>query len=245
MRPGLWLLLLVFCAVPAVSSAPARAQSDQFDIQLGKAPPPPLPPDRARIAAVERFLAARQAGSRDRSGRAGARARLAAKVDDAALFGPRGDALVAYDFHDQSIQSTGRGAFRVDVYLLFADKDGVVAESRNETLTFQAREEGYVCSSIRATGTIQWDQNGVAKSADSIGVEEALARAENVLHSWKDRQQWNAAYSVADVKKAEDGSVLVQCLRFTASRGRRGFDAKDSTLVLRKESTGGYRVDSN
>ena len=239
MRRGLLVLFLLFHGAPAV------AASEPFDIHLGTPTPPPPSPDRGRIAVVERFLAARQAGSRSPSQGGGARALLAAKADRETLFGPHSGTLVAYDFHDQSVQPTGRGRFRVDVYLLFADKDGVVEESRNETLTFEARGQGYVCTSIRPTGTIQWDQNGVAKSADAIGVEEALARAENVLHAWKERQEWNAAYSVADVKRAEDGSVLVQCLRFTASRGRRGFDAKDSTLVLRKEASGGYRVDPN
>jgi len=239
MRRGLLILLL------ALFSAPALAGSEPFDIRLGKAPPPPPPPDRTKVAAAERFLAARQAGSQSRSRRGEARALLAAKANDDELFGPRDEPIVAYDFHDQAIQPAGRGAFYVDVYLLFADKDGVVKESRNETLTFEARGKGYLCTSIRPTGTMDWDQDGVAKSADAIGAEEALARAENVLYSWKQRQQWNAAFSVADVKRAEDGSVLVQCLRFTASRGRRGFDAKDSTLVLRKEASGGYRVDPN
>lgn len=239
MRRALPFLLL------ALLSAPALAGTDEFDIRLGKAPPSPLPVDRAKIAAVEHFLAARQAGSQTKARRGEARARLTQKSSDDALFGPRDESLVAYDFLDQSIEPSGRGTFRVAVYLLFADKDNVVRESRDETLVFAARGNGYVCTTIRPTGSIRWDLNGVARSADSSGLEEALARAENVLHAWAQRQQWNAAYSVADVKKAEDGSVLVQCLRFTASRGRRGFDAKDSTLVLRKESTGGYRVDSN
>jgi hypothetical protein len=239
MRRGILLLLL------ALYSAPALAGPEPFDIRLGKAPPPSRPPDRAKVAAVDRFLAARQTGNQSQKRRGEARALLAAKADDGVLFGPGGEALLAYDFHDQSIQPAGKGAFRVEVYLLFADKDGVVRESRNETLLFAARGSGYVCSSIRPTGSIQWDQAAVAKTAGAIGADEALARAENVLHAWRQRQQWNAAYSVADVKLAGDGSVLVQCLRFTANRGRRGFDSKDSTLVLRKESSGGYRVDSN
>jgi hypothetical protein len=239
MRRALVFLLL------ALLSAPAFAGSGDFDIRLGKAPPPPPPVDRAKVSVVERFLAARQAGSQDKRHRGNARALFASNVDDQTLFGPRYAALAAYDFHDQSIRPAGRGTFRVNVYLLFADKSGVVQESRDETLTFAARAKGFVCTSIRPTGSIRWDLDGVASVAGSIGAEGALARVQNVLHAWTQRQPWNAAYSVADVTMSEDGRVLVQCLRFTASRGRRGFDAKDSTLVLKKENSGGYRIDAN
>lgn len=239
MRRLLPLILVAFLATPALAGA------GEFDIQLGKAPSPRRPVDRAKVSVVERFLAARQAGSQDRRHRGDARSMLATKVDEKTLFGPRYAGLVAYDFHDRSIRPAGKGAFLVDVYLLFADKDGVVQESRDETLKFAARAKGYVCTSVRPTGTIRWDLDGVSAAADSLGAEDALARARNALRAWAKRQRWNAAYSVADVSRGEDGRVYVQCLQFTASRGRRGIDATDSTLVLKKESAGGYRIDSN
>jgi hypothetical protein len=229
----------------ALLAAPAFAGSGEFDIQLGTAPPPRPPVDRAKVSVVERFLAARQAGSRSGRHRGEARSMIASKVDDQTLFGPRYAGLVAYDFHDRSIRPAGKGAFLVDVYLLFADKDGVVQESRDETLTFSARTKGYVCSSIRRTSAIRWDLDGVARAADSLGAEDALVRARNALQAWAQRQGANAAYSVADLSRGEDGRIYVQCLRFTAGRGRRGIDATDSTLVLTKERTGGYRIDSN
>jgi hypothetical protein len=229
----------------ALLAAPALAGSGDFDIQLGKAPPPRPPVDRAKVSVVERFLAAREAGSQSRRHRGEARSMLASKADDTVLFGPRYAGLVAYDFHDRSIRGAGKGAFHVDVYLLFADKDGVVQESRDETLTFAARAKGYVCTSVRPTSTIRWDLDGVARAADSLGAQDALARARNALHAWAERQQWNAAYSVADLSRGEDGRIYVQCLRFTAGRGRRGIDATDSTLVLTRERTGGFRIDAN
>jgi hypothetical protein len=239
MRRGLLFLLLALLSVPVFAGA------EDFDIRLGKALPPPPPVDRAKVAAVNRLFADRQAGSLEPRRRGGARSMVAAKVDDETLFGPRSATLLAYDFHDASIRPAGKGAFRVDADLLFADTDGVVVESRDETLTFQGRGKGYVCTSIRTTGSIGWERGGVAGAADSMGAAGALARAQNVLHAWAARQKWNAAYSVADVTRGEDGRVLVQCLRFTATRGQRGYDSKDSTLVLVKESSGGYRVDAN
>jgi hypothetical protein len=228
----------------ALLTAPAYAGSDEFDIRLGKAPPPPPPVDRSKVSAVERFLSGRQAGSREPGQRAAARALLACKADDATLYGPKGATLAAYDFHDAAIKPEGRGAFTVAAYLLFANKEGVVLESRDETLRFAARGKGYVCTSIQLTNAMTWDGDGVARAADAIGAAEALVRADSVLHAWATRERGAAAYSVADIRKSEDGRVLVQCLRFTAQRGRRGFDAKDSTLVLHKDGSG-YSVDAN
>ncbi len=229
----------------ALLAAPAFAGPDDFDIRLGTAPPPPAPADPARVKAVENFLAARQVGSHEASKRAAARALLTAKADDETLFGPPAATLAAYDFHDASIEDEGRSAFSVSVYLLFANRDGVVVESRDEILDFSARgQRGYVCTSIAPTSVITWDAGGVAKTADEIGAADALARADNVLHAWTTRERGEAAYSLADIWKTEDGRVLVQCLRFTAQRGRRGFDAQDSTLVLKKDGAG-YSVDSN
>lgn len=236
-RAALFLVL-------ALLTAPAYAGSDEFDIRLGKAPPPPPPVDRAKVSAVELFLSGRQAGSREPARRAAARALLACKADDATLFGPKFATLAAYDFHDAAIEPDGRGAFNVTAYLLFANKDGVVLESRDETLRFAARGKGYVCTSIQLTNAMTWDRDGVARAADAIGAAEALVRADAVLHAWTTRQHGTAAYSVADIRKSEDGRVLVQCLRFTALRGRRGFDAMDSTLVLHKDGSG-YSVDAH
>ncbi|HEY7728897.1 MAG TPA: hypothetical protein VID50_10640 [Candidatus Eisenbacteria bacterium] len=239
MRRTLLLLL------PALLSASAFAATDGFDIRLGKAPTPPRPVDQAKVGAVERFLTARQAGTQSSDRRGEARSLLAARADDNTLFGPRGATLVAYNFHDGSIRPAGRGGFQADVYLLFAGRNGVVVESRDETLTFAARGKGYVCTSIRATGAIAWDADAVTKLADAIGVPDALARAVDALRAWTQRQRGTAAFSVADVWKTKDGTVLVQCLRFTASRGRRGFDAQDSTIVLRREGPDGYRVEAD
>ncbi len=229
----------------ALLAAPVFAGPDDFDIRLGKAPPPPPPSDPARVKAVEGFLAARQVGSHETSRRGAARAIVACKADDATLFGSPAATLAAYDFHDAAIEDEGRSAFSVSVYLLFANRDGVVVESRDETLRFEARaKKGYVCTSIAPTNVIAWDAGGVAKTADEIGAADALTRADNVLHAWMTRERGEAAYSLADIWKTEDGRVLVQCLRFTAQRGRRGFDAQDSTLVLRKDGAG-YSVESN
>lgn len=238
MRRALLIFLLALLATP-VLAGPAG-----FDIQLGTEPPAPKPTDPARIAAVERFLSARQAGSQDAKQRAAARALLAAKADDEALFGPRYGSLLAYDFHDRAIESTGPGTFRVRAYLLFAGKEGVVVESRDETLTFAARGQGWVCTAMKPTGTMVWDRNGLDETADRLDAADALARAENVLHAWATRQRGGAAYSVADIQRSGDGRIRVQCLRFIASRGRRGFEAQDSTLVLVRDGTG-YRVESN
>ena len=238
MRRALLTFLFVLLATPAF------AGSGEFDIQLGKEPPAPKPTDPARIGAVEKFLSARQIGSRDPKQRGTARAILSAKADDATLFGPRDASLLAYDFHDRTIEPAGKGSFQVRVYLLFAGKGSVVNESRDETLTFAARGKGYVCTAMKTTGSIAWDRNGVARVADQLNAADALARAEEVLHSWAARQRDNAAYSVADIQEAGDGRFRVQCLRFTASRGRRGFDAQDSTLILVRDGEG-YRVDSN
>jgi hypothetical protein len=232
-------LLLLLLAAPALAGS-----SDEFDIQLGKTPPKAKAVEPAKVGAVERFLSARQAGSVDAKQRGTARALVAAKADDASLFGPKYARLLAYDFHDGSIEPSGKGAFRVRVYLLFADRNGVVVESRSETLTFTARAKGYVCTNMTGTESMAWDRNGLDETADRLGAEAALARAEDVLHSWSARQRGNAAFSVADIRRTGDDRVLVQCLRFTASRGRRGFDAKDSTLVLVKDGEG-YRVDAN
>ncbi len=228
----------------ALLAAPALAGSDDFDIRLGKAPPPPARVDPVKVKAVESFLSGRQAGGREQARRAATRAMLTCKIDDATLFGPKLTALAAYDFHDAAIESQTRSAFTVTVYLLFANKDGEVTESRNEALRFAARGRGYVCTSIQPTDVMVWDGTGVAKTADELGATEALARADDVLHAWTIRERGVAAYSVADILASEDGRVLVQCLRFTAQRGRRGFDAQDSTLVLRKSGSG-YSVDAN
>ena len=172
----------------ALLAAPAFAGPDDFDIRLGKAPPPPAPADPARVKAVESFLSARQVGSHEATKRAPARALFAGKADDATLFGHPGATLAAYDFHDASIEDEGRSAFSVSVYLLFANLDGVVVESRDETLEFAARaKRGYVCTSIAPTNVIGWDAGGVAKTADEIGASDALARADNVLHAWTTR----------------------------------------------------------
>jgi hypothetical protein len=97
---------------------------------------------------------------------------------------------------------------------------------------------------MKTTGSMEWDQAAVADAADRLQARDALARAEGVLHAWAGRQQGGAAWSVADVVKSADGRVHVQCLRFTAGRGRRGFDARDTTLVLVRDGEG-YRIDSN
>ena len=238
MRRAVLTFLLALLAVPAF------AGSDEFDIRLGSEPPKPKSVDPATVASVEKFLGARQLGSRDAKQRGAARAMLAGKADDAELFGPSGATLAAHDFHDRSIEPEGKGSFRVSVYLLFANKDGAVVESRDETLTFAARKGGYVCTGLKAAGSMTWDERGVAETADRLKAGEALARAENALHAWAKRHEGVATYSIADIQEAGDGRYRVQCLRFTASRGRRGFDAQDSTLILVRDGEG-FRVDSN
>lgn len=238
MRRALLTFLLALLATPAFAGTAG------FDIQLGTEPPAPKPVDPAKITAVERFLAARQDGSRDAKQRGEARALVTEKVKDEELFGPAGATMIAYDFHDRAIEPGESGSFRVRVYLLFCGGEGSVVGSRDETLTFRARDGGYACSSMMTTGSMDWDQTGVADSADRLQGGDALAEAEGALSAWTRQQQGGAAWSVADIEKLAEGRFRVQCLRFTASRGKRGFDAKDSALILVRDGEG-FRVDSN
>jgi len=227
-------------------STPVLADTEPTEIRLGKAPAPPPAVDSNKIRAVERFLAARQTASIDRSRGSDPRRFLdgSAKVDDETLTGAKGQRLVAFDFNDAAIEAAGAGRFRVRIYLLFADSDGRVVESRDETLLFSGEKSAYVCVSVKPTSVMHWESSEVEKSADALSAKDALAQVQDFLRSWASRQTGISAYSVEEIYPAGEAKLLVPCLRFTAEHGKRGYDVLDSPLVLSR-SASGYHVESN
>lgn len=165
------------------------------------------------------------------------------KVDESALVGGEGQRLVAFDFHDAAIEQASAGRFTVSVYLLFADREGRVTESRDEALTFSGERGAYVCTSLKATNVMIWDSTEIERSAESLQAKDALARAQEFLQAWAQRQRQASAYSIEDIYRADAGKLLIPCLRFTAESGKRGYDVIDSPLVASKGPSG-FRVEA-
>jgi hypothetical protein len=224
----------------------AFAEPGVTEIRLGAPAPAPAQVDKAKVKAVERFLAARQTGSTDRElgERARALLRTKARVDDATLFGPKGSTLAAFDFHDEAIEPAAPGRFRVSVFLLFADAAGQVVESRDEELTFAKAGDTYVCEALRVTNVIVWSQIEVLETARSLGASKELKEAQRYLRESSAGKNARVAYSLADIQKNADGRIVVQCLRFKSDPGRRGFDVTTAPIVL-SGSNDSIRVEPN
>ena len=253
MRPVTILILSVAlllasalpCGAPGASGKPgAPADKAISEIRLGKPPLPAPKADPVTARAVERFLAARQSASVDRSRDAAARRLIgaAAKVDAATLAGSPGRTLLAFDFRDGAIERMGTGRFRVPVYLLFADRQGRIVESRDEVLTFTGGAGGYLCTSLKMTSVMSWDSAEAAKSASRLGARDALERGNEFLLDWAKRQTRPAGYSIEDVYAAGAARVLIPCLRFSSDFGKRGYDVVDSPLIMRRGPRG-YRLE--
>ena len=247
MRKHRAVALLAPLLLLATAPAPPRAAESEAvtEIRLGQEAPAPKKPNQDIVHAVERFLAARQDASIDRTLAGRAHALVTAKVDDHMLLGPQGSELAAFDFHDDAILALGSGRYRVTAYLLFADDAGQVVESRDETLVFSSHEGvGIVCSELKATNVIVWDQQGIADTAKTIGASLELERANRFLREGSRGSDHLLVYSVADVTRGSGGQILVQCLRFTSRAGKRGFDVSASPLVLTRTADS-IRVETN
>lgn len=240
------LLLALLASAPALAGTDSGADGSATEIRLGQAPPPPPAVDPSRVNAVERYLAARQSGSIARSkGRMAKLPALAPKSATAEeLYGPKEAHLLAFDFQNESVESSGAGRFQVTAFLLFADESGQVVESRDESLVFSGKSGAWSCASRQTTASMTWNSGGVFDSASLLGVSEELRQAETHLREWTIGRRQALAYSVADVAKERDGRVVVQCLRFTADPGRRGFDVDSAPLVLTRDG-GTLRIESN
>jgi hypothetical protein len=217
-------------------SPPGAAAAPPTEIRLGKAIAPAPKADPVQIRAVERFFAARQSASMDRSRLAAARKMVTggATMDAAMLAGGPGQVLVAFDFTDGAIERLGNGRFRVAVYSLFADRQGRVVESRDEVLTFAAP----MCTSLQVAGTMRWGTEEVAKTANRLHVSQALERADEFLRGWATRQTSLAAYSIEDVYPTGVNRVMIPCLQFSASPGTRGYDVVDAPIMIRRGPKG-------
>lgn len=235
----------LLCSLLLFASS-ALAQPGVTDIRLGTPAPPAAPVDKAKVNAVERFLAARQSGSVDRNMASKARALLRTKerLDDATLFGPKGSTLAAFDFHDEAIEPAGAGRFGVSVFLLFANVAGEVVESRDEDLTFSKVGDTYICGTHRVTNVIVWSQEHVLEAARSLGASKELDEAQRYLRESNAAKSDRVAYSLADIQKDEGGKVVVQCLRFKSDPGRRGFNVTTAPIVLSR-SDDSIRVEPN
>ena len=235
------LILLAFAVPHASSTAPAEAPAE---IRIGKAPRPAPKPEPAHVRAVERFLAARQSASLDRSREPAARRLLAAgvKADSRTLAGEPGQTLVAFDFSDGAIERVVEGRFRVSVYLLFADRQGRVAESRDEVLTFSGGGGATLCTSLKTASVMHWDSQEVVKSADRLRSREALDRAEEFLKDWAQGQTRIGAYSIEGVYPAGSARIMIPCLKFTSEFGKRGYDVVDAPIIMRRGPRG-YQIE--
>jgi len=235
----------LLCSLLLFASS-AFAEPGVTDIRLGTPAPPPAPVDKVKVKAVERFLAARQAGSIDRSLASKARAlvRTKERLPDGTLFGPKESNLAAFDFHDEAIEPAGAGRFRVSVFLLFANAGGQVVESRDEELTFSKAGDTYFCEGLRVTNLVEWSQADVLEAARSLGASRELDEAQRYLRQTAAGKTARVAYSLADVQKNPDGKIVVQCLRFKSDPGRRGFDVTTAPIVLSR-SDDSIRVEPN
>jgi hypothetical protein len=244
MQPVTKLKVLVFLAVmtPCFSSG-VLAEEAPREIRLGQPPPAAAQPDQAEVRAIERFLAARQSGSLDRSRDAARRFLVGGtKVDAATLVGERGETLAAFDFSDAAIVHLTSGRFRVPVYLLFTDGNGRVTRSRDEDLTFDGGRGGFACSSIKVRSSMSWDSEEITKSADRLHAREALDRADDFLRTWAKRQTRQVAYSISDIYPDVPARIVIPCLRFTAQLGKRGYDVVDMPLMM-SNGPNGYQLE--
>ena len=191
--------------------------------------------DRSKTEAVESFLAARQDGSIDPSlaERVRSRLRTTEEVPTTALFGPKGATLAAFDFREEAIVQEA-DEFRVPVYLLFTDKSGRVVETRDESLTFSPGDGSYVCTGLRATNVISWNDESVRAAAKKANAEWELERVERHLREWTADRNDLAGYSVSSVRPRGDGSFLVTCMRYESQPGQRGYRVDVSPIVLRR-----------
>jgi hypothetical protein len=235
------LILIVALFPCAVSSDAGKPPAE---IRIGKAPPPAPRPDPAALRVVERFLAARQSASVDRSREAAARRWLtgAAKVDAATLIGSPGQTMVAFDFNDGSIERLEGGRFRVSVYLLFADRQGRVAESRDEVLTFTGGGGAFLCASLKKASVMHWDNEEAVKGARRLRSRDALERADEFLRGWAQGQSRVGAYSIEGVYPAGSAKIIIPCLKFTAEYGKRGYDVVDAPIIMRRGPKG-YQIE--
>lgn len=237
-------VMLLLAAVPFGPSGAPGGEAPA-EIRIGKALPPAPKFDPAGARAVERFLAARQSASVDRSREAAVRRWLApaVKADAATLIGAPGLTLTAFDFKDAGIQRLAGGAFRISVYLLFADRQGRVVESRDETLILVGGPNTFVCASLKTAGVMHWDSGEVVKTAVRLRSRDALERADESLKIWAGQETHSAAYSIEDIYPAGYGKVMIPCLKFTAEFGKRGYDVVDSPIIMRRGSRG-YQFES-
>ena len=238
------LSLSVVATLTACPCTITLAGAPPDEIRLGKAAPAVPQAEPAQVRVVERFFAARQSASLDRTKLSAARRWLTAsvKVDASTLAGDPGQTLVAFDFTDGAIEKLGSGRFRADVYLLFADRQGKVTQSRDEILVFVPRAGGYACAALVTAGTMHWDSGEVVKSAARLHCGNALDQADAMLREWATRQTRLAAYSIEDVYPAGMGRILIPCLQFTAAEGKRGYDVVDSPLIMKRGSKG-YEIE--
>lgn len=236
----------LLCAFLLAAST-ARADADVPTIRLGEAPPTPTAADPTTVQAVERFLVARQEASVSRIKSSDLRRRMAGsrQFDDEILAGPRGAILLAFDFEDADLPARAArvSRFRIPVYLLFTKEDGEVVESRTEQLTFVAAGGGWACADIVPTDVVSWDVSGTIDEANAAGIGAQLDVLRQHLQS-SSRHDSLVGYSLADVERGGDGRVIVHCIRYSAARGRRGFEVEDEPVVLVKHD-GSYRIDSN
>jgi len=239
------LPVLILLAL-AASGAPGAlaAGSAPTEIRLGKASQPAPQADPAQVRTVERFMTARQSASLDRTKLPAARRWLtgAVQVDANTLAGEPGQTLVAFDFPDGAIERQTDGRFRVSVYLLFADRQGKVVQSRDELLTFTGKAGAFVCAALKTTNVMHWDSDEVVKSAARLHSSQALDVAEQSLRSWASQQTRVAAYSIEDVYPAGIGQIMVPCLKFSAEFGKRGYDVADVPIMMRRGSKG-YQIE--
>lgn len=239
-------LATLLCATLLLAST-AWADADVPLIRLGEAPPPPPAADPAKIHAVECFLAARQEASASRIRTAALRRGLAGtrQFDDDVLVGPRGAMLLAFDFGDADVPARGErvSRFTLPVHLLFAKDDGEVVETRAEELTFVAAAGGWSCSDIVPTDVVSWDVSGTIDGANAAGIGTELGALRERLRGAKGSNKWTA-YSLAEVEREDGGRVIVRCLRYSATRGKRGIEIEDEPVVLVKRGDS-YRIETD
>jgi hypothetical protein len=120
------------------------------------------------------------------------------------------------------------------VYLLFTDKQGRVVETRDETLTFSTGEGSYVCTDLRATNVIAWNDETVRAAAKTANALWEYERIESHLRDWASDRNDLAGYSVSSVRPRGDGSFLVNCMRYESQPGHRGYRVDVTPIVLHR-----------
>jgi hypothetical protein len=164
-------------------------------------------------------------------------------MDAATLVGGPGQILTAFDFTDGAIERLGSGRFRVSVYVLFADRQGKVVQSRNEVLAFGGEKGALTCTSIQTASVMEWASEPVVKTAARLHVSQALDHANEILQEWATKQTQLAAYSIEDVYPTAVNRVMIPCLAFSAVAGKRGYDVVDTPIMMRRGSRG-FEVES-